>query len=205
MLAEALEQMGVGPALVLGHSWGTTIALALALRHPERVRGLVLASGYYYPTTRPDFAMLATPTTPLIGDVLRHTLLPLLSRVIWPMLLRHIFGPRCVPPAFEDFPREMAVRPSQIRAAAEETALLVGFAHAEKDHYPALAQPVVVIAGGDDRLIDPDTQSAQLDHALADSSLRIVAGHGHMVHQTAPEAILDAIDEVERRATAAAA
>src|ERR1700730_17825872 len=50
----ALARLGVSSATVLGHSWGASVAVALALRHPDLVRGLVLASGYYYPTARPD-------------------------------------------------------------------------------------------------------------------------------------------------------
>src|SRR3954447_22649809 len=42
----ALQQLGVEQAIVLGHSWGTMVAVSLALRFPSRVRALVLASGY---------------------------------------------------------------------------------------------------------------------------------------------------------------
>ena len=40
--------------VVVGHSWGTNAALALALADPAAVRGLVLVSGYYEPTLRAD-------------------------------------------------------------------------------------------------------------------------------------------------------
>jgi len=36
------EHLGVGRWLVFGHSWGTTLGLAYAERHPERVSALVL-------------------------------------------------------------------------------------------------------------------------------------------------------------------
>src|ERR1700722_16638897 len=54
----ALERLGVSHAIVLGHSWGAAVAVALALKFPDLVRGLVLASGYYYPTMRPDVVAL---------------------------------------------------------------------------------------------------------------------------------------------------
>ncbi len=37
-----LDALGIGRAVVLGHSWGGHLALHLALAHPERVAGLVL-------------------------------------------------------------------------------------------------------------------------------------------------------------------
>ncbi len=43
-VAGLMTALGLGPAFVLGHSMGGRIALTLALRHPELVRGLVLVS-----------------------------------------------------------------------------------------------------------------------------------------------------------------
>ena len=40
--AALLEDLGAGPAVVIGRSYGGDIAVDLALRHPERVRALAL-------------------------------------------------------------------------------------------------------------------------------------------------------------------
>ena len=40
----ALKQLGVQSALVLGHSWGASVAVSIALKHPRFVEALVLAS-----------------------------------------------------------------------------------------------------------------------------------------------------------------
>src|SRR6202790_870806 len=42
LIDKALQRLRVSQALVLGHSWGASVAVALALLHPELVRGLVL-------------------------------------------------------------------------------------------------------------------------------------------------------------------
>src|SRR3982751_5850581 len=55
----ALHQLAVERAIVLGHSWGTMVAVSLALQAPALVRSLVLLSGYYFPTARMDVAMNA--------------------------------------------------------------------------------------------------------------------------------------------------
>ena len=74
LINSALNRLGVSEALVLGHSWGASVAVALALKYPMLVQGLVLASGFYYPTLRPDVIALSAPAAPFIGDVLRYTL-----------------------------------------------------------------------------------------------------------------------------------
>src|SRR5690348_1260621 len=101
LISAALQQLGIPTAIVLGHSWGASVAVALALKYPKLVQGLILASGYYYPTLRPDVAASSVPAVPLVGDILSQTLSPILGRMMWPLLMAKIFGPRSVPTKFE--------------------------------------------------------------------------------------------------------
>jgi pimeloyl-ACP methyl ester carboxylesterase len=196
LIKHALERLDVSNAIVLGHSWGASVAVALALKYPDLVRGLVLASGYYYPTARPDVIAMGAPALPVIGDVLSHTLSPLISRAIWPLLMAKIFGPASVPEKFGAFPKEMALRPSQVRASAAESALMIPDAFRLRNRYADLKMPVVIIAGEQDRLIDIDTQSARLHADVPQSRFHRVAGSGHMIQQTATDQVMSAIREV---------
>lgn len=191
----ALQRLGVRRALVLGHSWGASVAVSLALKHPQFVDGLVLASGFYFPTARADFAAMSAPAIPGLGDILSYTLSPLLGRLIWPLLLKVIFGPRSVPAKFGGFPKAMAVRPSQIHASAAESALMIPAAFAAREEYGNLKMPVVIIAGVDDRLIDTDQQSGRLHDEVRHSRMHRVPANGHMVHQTATSSVMSAINE----------
>jgi pimeloyl-ACP methyl ester carboxylesterase len=195
LIHAALVKIGVARAVVLGHSWGASVATALALKYPRAVASLVLASGYYYPSARADVVLASGPAVPVVGDVMRYTLAPILGRAMWPIVLRKIFGPAPTPQKFEGFPKEMALRPSQIRAVAAESALMIPNAFRMQGDYAGLKMPVVIISGDDDRLIDIDDQSARLHEDVAQSSFHRVRGAGHMVHQTAPAAIMAAIDE----------
>jgi len=196
LIGGALAQLGVSDTIVLGHSWGASVAVALALKYPDLIRGLVLASGYYYPTARPDVVAMGAPALPLVGDILSHTLSPLISRAIWPLMMGKIFGPRSVPKKFEAFPKEMALRPSQIRASAAESALMIPDAFGLRNRYGDLKMPVVIIAGEQDRLIDIDTQSARLHSDIPQSRFHRVAGNGHMIQQTATDEVMAAIRQV---------
>ena len=193
LLNAALTKMGVSQPLVLGHSWGTLVAVALALNYPRNVRALILASGYYYPTIRADVLVLSPPALPLVGDVLSHTISPLLGRLLWPIFLRKIFGPNPVPKKFAGFPEEMAMRPSQIRAAAAETALMIPAAYGFRGAYGHLKMPVAIVAGREDRVSEAQ-QSAELHRDIAHSTFRCISNKGHMVHQTATAEVMAAID-----------
>jgi pimeloyl-ACP methyl ester carboxylesterase len=196
LIHAALGRIGVSRALVLGHSWGASVAVSLALRYPQAVSGLVLASGYYYPSARVDAALMSGPAVPLLGDIARYTVAPIASRLMWPLLMRKIFGPAPVPAKFKAFPKEMAVRPWQLRAQAAEAALLVPTAAAASADYPALKMPVAILAGTEDRLIGTAEQSRRLHEAISQSTFRSVPGSGHMVHQTNTEAVMSVIDDM---------
>jgi pimeloyl-ACP methyl ester carboxylesterase len=196
LIWRALERLGVSQAIVLGHSWGASVAVALGLKFPDMVRGLVLVSGYYYPTLRPDVVAMSAPAVPVVGDILGHTLSPIISRLMWPLMTAKIFGPKSAPAKFKQFPKEMALRPSQIRASAAESALMIPDAIHFENKYADLKMPVVIVAGEDDRLIDSDTQSARLHSDVSQSAFHRVPKNGHMVHQTATGEVMAAINEV---------
>jgi pimeloyl-ACP methyl ester carboxylesterase len=195
LFKKALDLLEVKRAILLGHSSGASVAVALATRHPSFVEALVLASGYYFPTAGAEVAALPLQGIPGIGDVMSYTILPILNRLMWPALLRKLFGPRSVPEKFAGFPREMAVRPSQIRAGAAEAALLIPAASAASKTYSELGMPAIILAGEGDRLIDINKQSVRLHDEVKQSKLHRIAGVGHMVHQCATPDLMAAIDE----------
>jgi pimeloyl-ACP methyl ester carboxylesterase len=181
----------------VAHSWGTLVAAALALAAPATLRGLVLIGGYYFPTARRDVVLLATPAIPGIGDVLRYTISPLLARALMPLILKRLFAPRPVSWRFRDrFPVSLAVRPSQIRAAAAETALMVPAALRLRGRYFALGTPVVLMAGSGDRIVDPGRQTLHLHRQLPSSVMHMVPRAGHMVHHLVPQQVVEAIRAV---------
>ena len=92
LFEHALQQLGVEHAIVLGHSWGTMVAVSLALQAPTLVRSLVLLSGYYFPTARMDVVLSSPNAIPGIGDALRHTLSPPLARLMLPAGIRAMTG-----------------------------------------------------------------------------------------------------------------
>jgi pimeloyl-ACP methyl ester carboxylesterase len=51
---DAFRALGIDRPVVYGHSFGAVVTMAFALMYPAETRGVVLASGYYYPTRRLD-------------------------------------------------------------------------------------------------------------------------------------------------------
>ena len=195
LLREAFVILGINRPVVLGHSLGAAVALALALNHADAVKALVLLSGYYYPSLRADVLLSSPAAIPIIGDLLRYSISPLLGKLMQPLLLKGMFAPLPVPASFaKGSTPDMSIRPGQIRAESQDGVAMIPGAMAMRHHYQELTMPVVIMAGTKDRVVNvkqPRRLHAQIRH----STLRLVPGVGHMLHYAVPEAVAEAIEE----------
>jgi pimeloyl-ACP methyl ester carboxylesterase len=202
LFQKALQRLDVQRAVVVGHSWGTLVAVALALRDQPNIAGLVLLSGYYFPSVGADVAVMSWPAVPLLGDILRYTISPLLGRLMAPAAHRKMFAPSPVTERFaKEFPVELEVRPSQIGASAGEAALMIPGAAGLAKHHSELSLPVAIMAGRGDKIVDCDSQAGRLGTELPGSTLTKVPGAGHMIHHIVPEQVAAVIRDLVRAAT----
>ena len=201
LLRSALDVLDISRPVVLGHSWGAAVALAMALNHPDDVRGLVLLSGYYYPSLRADVLLSSLPAIPILGDLLRFSISPLLGKLLQPLLLKGMFAPLPVPASFATGSSpDMSVRPGQIRAESQDGIAMIPGAVAMRHCYQELTMPVVIMAGTKDRVVKCE-QARRLHAQIPHSSLRLVPDVGHMLHYAVPEEVAEAVEEAGGLAT----
>jgi pimeloyl-ACP methyl ester carboxylesterase len=200
LMQAAMRRLGLGSALVLGHSWGTLVTLELALRHPRFVRGLLLIGGLYFPEARRDVALLSVPALPVLGDLMGHTVLPILTRLLSRRAMQNAFAPRPVSGRFlSEFPVDLATRPINIRAAAEDLALMMPAAEALEARYRRIRKPTIIISGAEDGIVNVDRHAARLQSQIEGSELYVLPHDGHMVHHHAPLTILQAVEKLAER------
>jgi pimeloyl-ACP methyl ester carboxylesterase len=196
LLHKALRQLGIERPVVVGHSWGTIVALELATNHQADTAGLVLVSGYYFWTLRPDVLLVAAGAVPVLGDILRYTLSPVLGWLQMPLLKWAMFSPSRVPDRFQaEYSTAMALRPSQIRATSLDGVMMIPGALALRHDYENLTLPVVIIAGEGDKVVFK-RRSERLAASIRGSTLRIIKGAGHMVHHVASRQVAQAVADV---------
>jgi pimeloyl-ACP methyl ester carboxylesterase len=198
LLHKALQELGAQRPIVLGHSWGTLVAISLLQAHPAAARSLVLASGLYFPTLRLDAPLMGGPAIPLLGDLMSWTISPLISRATWRAGLKLVFTPAPVPASFDEFPTWMALRPSQLRAQAEDALATLPWTVRSMARYRELTLPVVLVAGGGDRFVRPMRHTGRLARMLPNARLMVSRKSGHMVHHTDLPLMLAAIDAASR-------
>jgi pimeloyl-ACP methyl ester carboxylesterase len=195
LLHKALIQLGVDRPIVVGHSWGTLVALSMALEQPDYVRRLLLLSGYYYPVPRLDVVISAPMAIPVIGHLLRHTISPVFGRIVWPLAVQKLFRPSKQPARFKaEFPVWMSMRPSQLRASAGDGVMMISEAIRLQDRYKELRMPITIMAGSEDLLAISKLHSERLHEEIPHSKLVLIPKVGHMIHQVVPDEVINAID-----------
>jgi pimeloyl-ACP methyl ester carboxylesterase len=168
----------------------------MALEKPALVQGLVLLSGYYFGTARPDVLPMSAPAVPLVGDLMAHTISPLAGRLMTPGALKASFHPAPISDKFKLFPLGMTFRPSQIRATAADTAMMVPAAIELSQRYSELEVRVIAMAGEGDLIAHKENHSGRLVAEVKNGELRVVPGQGHLFHYSVPDKVVDAINEV---------
>jgi pimeloyl-ACP methyl ester carboxylesterase len=198
MLAALIDKLGLERPFVVGHSLGGALSLALALRHPERVRGLALIAPLTHMQEQvpPVFEGL-TILSPLWRNLVAWTLATPAQIRNTRATLDQVFGPEPVP---HDFATRggglLALRPSAFLSASDDLRALPDCLPTQETRYGELALPVSVLYGKDDRILDWKAHGQALVDKVAGARLKLVEG-GHMLPLTNPEVttafILDAV------------
>lgn len=191
-LAALIDRLGLEKPLVVGHSLGGAIALALAAYHPGRVGGLALIAPLTHPPEEvsPVFRAM-TVRSALLRRLIAWTLVIPMSIPQREQVMGIVFGPDAVP---ADFPTRggglLALRPRHFIGASED---LLGVAPSLPPllaQYGALRVPVSILFGREDRILDYRLNGEAFVARMPDARLTLVNG-GHMLPVTAVEASVD--------------
>ncbi|GAA5165371.1 MULTISPECIES: alpha/beta fold hydrolase [Amycolatopsis] len=182
LVADCLDVVdGIDRFVLVGMSVGGFMAIELALKHPERLAGLVLVSTMadaYTPEERARFGALLEPmnTEEPISAEFAEAFVPV------------IFGPRTIsenPGHVERWVRKWRARPS--RSVWGEYRSWID----REDRLGRLAEitlPTLIVHGEEDGGI-PIARAEAMHARLPRSTFVRVPGSGHLVTEEAPEAV----------------
>jgi 3-oxoadipate enol-lactonase len=174
--AALLDRLGIEAAHVFGVSMGGMIAQELALRHPARLRTLVLGC------TTPGGAHSAGHPG-LMAKTEEGLATKELSELMTPERLQQyaleLFTPQFLADPGPDFPQFIASvvqHPQTVPGLHGQVHAIR--AHDTYDRLPQIAAPTLVITGGEDPLIDA-ANSRILAERIPDAELHVIEGVRH--------------------------
>ena len=209
MIAQALQQLGIGRAVVVAHSWAGALALRIALDHPDRVAGLVMLAAVAYPWPGGVSQYNYVVTTPVIGPLLAYTVTLPLGLMLAEPGSRSVFAPQTMPDDFvKDSATRLVLRPREFLANAWDLVTLRAAMAEQAPRYATLSLPISIIAGDADKTVSTHIHSQPLARTAQNTRLTVLPGVGHMIPYAAPDLVISEIETMAgalTRSTAAAA
>ena len=203
VIHEALIAMGVRRPLVVVHSLGGPVGLAMALNMPEFVRALALLAPVSHPWSGGVSLYYRLAARRILGPFFRGLIVTPAGLMVMTSSLRGVFAPCPVPPNYVSRTRlPLVLRPSHFRANAEDVVNCLGHVAQLSGRYGALRLPVVIVTGEKDGVVYNHVHAAGCVRDIPGATRIDLAGVGHSPHFSAPDATMAAILALDQRARA---
>jgi pimeloyl-ACP methyl ester carboxylesterase len=195
MIDEALEKLGVGPVILVVHSWSGALGARMALDHPRRVAGLVMLAPVAYPWHGGVGWYTKLVAIPVIGPLLAYTITLPLGYFLAGPGARGVFLPQVMPDGFVGkTATALLLRPREFLANARDIVMLRAAVEQQAPRYADIRVPTVVISGEIDKTVTANIHSRPFARAVPNAKLIVLPDVGHMVQNAAPELVISEIE-----------
>ena len=195
MIREGLQKLSIDKPLLVGHSWGGSLALAAAVAYGSDLSGLVLLAPAAYPSVAVEW-WSHLPRVPLLGKFLAKTITPFVGRAVVKGGLKDAYYPQDMHDDYAERSTRMWMHPERIHAWANDEKTLRASLTSLSQRYSDIDLPVVIVTGDSDRVLDPEQHAYPLHETIKTSKLVVLPQTGHQLPQTQPDAVVAAIDQV---------
>lgn len=187
-IAAFIEALQLDRPLLVGHSLGGAIALAVGLNHPQSISRLALIAPLTHMQSEPPESFRGLMIrSPLIRRVISHTLATPLSMRQGPQVLEFVFGPE---PVLMDFGIRggglLGLRPGSFYASSSDLLAIAEDLPVMESRYATLRLPVDVLYGRQDQVLDYRLHGEALIQKIPHARLKLVDSGGHMLPVTLP-------------------
>lgn len=185
LILKLLAELGVRRCLVVGHSFGASVAAALAIESPSLVKGCAFLAPATHPWPGGVNWYYRVAALPFVGWLFCWTLTLPVGQLLAPYSIRGVFFPSEPPAGYaEHIHLPLLFRPRTFRANAFDIARLKSHLEEQSRQYGSIGQPCLIVTGTEDTVVWPSIHSEGLKRDLPNSSLIRLEGAGHMPHLT---------------------
>lgn len=196
-IARLLERRGIDKVIVIGHSFGGATTASFALRHKEKVLGLVFLSPATHPWPGGVDWYYDLASMPYIGSLFCNTVALPAGLLRIESGVESVFHPNPVPDGYlEQAAIPLVLRPENFCSNARDVANLLVYVQKAQPHYREIAVPAVIITGDSDEIVYEELHSLGLNRDISGSELVWVKGLGHKPDYVATDLAIAAIEKV---------
>lgn len=200
-LAKVLDEKGVRDAIIVGHSFGGSVAMAWALERPDQVAAVVTLAGAVMPWPGALGAWYDIASSKLGGTTVVPLLVAITPKSAANTVVPRLYEPDPVPTGYIDYIGvDLTLRTPVIRANARQINVLKPHLEVMSDRYSGLSVPVEIVHGTADTVVPADVHAKAMHARLPNSRLTLLPNIGHMPHHAEPDAAHNAIDRAAQRA-----
>lgn len=193
-LSAAAQVLGVRNPIVVGQSFGGSVALAWALYAPMKPRALVLISAPSLPWPGPLDIWYRLTASRLGSALIIPVATAFVPQSYIDSSITGVFAPAAVPPGYGDtIDVALTLRRVTLRANAGQVNALRDQIVAMEPDYPTLTLPIEMLHGTADTIVPLAIHSAPFAAKMPNAHLVVIDGAGHMPHYSHTGLVLDAI------------
>ena len=197
MLQAAAQQLGAERPIVLGHSFGGTVALAWALERPDNIAAVINVAAPSNPWPGKLGALYRINGTAVGGALLPPLITAFASQQRIEDNIASIFEPQGAPDGYAHYVgATLTTRRAPFRANGRQVNSLRPHVVEMSKRYGDITIPVEIIHGDADTIVPLDIHSIPLSRQIPQANLTVLDGIGHMPHHVAPDEVIAAINRV---------
>ena len=197
-----IEALSLEKPLVVGHSLGGAIALALAVEHPEAISGIaLLAPLTHLEAGVREKAGLLYIRSRLWRRIMAYTVAVPTSLRYARQTLEFIFAPEAVPANYMvNGGGWLGLRPSHFHATSTDFVAVEEDLGRIEQRYGEIAMPAGIFFGTADRVIDMRIHGEPMKGRIGGLDSETVDGLGHMPQFAEPDRVITFIKRIAERA-----
>ncbi len=200
-LCRAAKALGVAEAVVVVHSLGALVGLAMALEAPDFVRALVLIAPVSHPGPGGVASYYRLGAHPFFGPPFRRLVTLPAGMLRLRSAVAGVFAPNAAPADFIEATRlPLVMRPKHFRANCEDVAHAEAAVAVLSPRYGEIRAPTEIVTGDCDGVVYAHIHSEGSARDIPCARLTVLGGVGHSPHHAMPERVVEIILEAERRA-----
>jgi pimeloyl-ACP methyl ester carboxylesterase len=201
LLQKAAAQLGARKPIVVGHSYGGSVALSWAVNHPAQISGLVLIAAASNPWTTPLDTYYKITSSSIGSAIVVPMITAFATNAHVDDAMTDIFAPQPVTDGYgENVGAALTLRRESTRANALQRANLLDEITAQEPRYGEISVPTEIIHGTDDDIVNFTSNALEVYRQIDGAVLTRLEGVGHMPHHVAEDDVVAAIDRAAARA-----